>query len=220
VFAHAGWPYLGGDLGIYMDATHRWLGGGGWYLPFQLTGPYPVLPPVVLYPPHWLVVLVPFALGLPAILWWLVPAAAVAWSLDRLRPAWWSWPLILGCCVWPRSVAQVLYGNPVIWVAAAAWLGAVYGWPAALVALKPTLAPFALLGARRRSWWLLGALLAIVSLPLLVDYLTVLLNARGGGFLYSVEEWPLVAAPVLARVAQQRPTALNRAASGRRCIGG
>jgi hypothetical protein len=112
VFARAGWPYLGGDLGIYTDAAHRWLGGGGWYLPFQLTGPYPVLPPVVLYPPHWLIVLVPFALGLPAILWWLVPATAVAWSLYRLRPAWWSWPLILGCCVWPRSSRRCSTATP------------------------------------------------------------------------------------------------------------
>jgi hypothetical protein len=33
-----------------------------------------------------------------------------------------------------------------------------WGWPALAVALKPTLLPFALIGARRRSWWLVAGL--------------------------------------------------------------
>jgi hypothetical protein len=36
---HDGRGAVGIDYGIYMDATHRWLAGGGWYVPAQLSGP-------------------------------------------------------------------------------------------------------------------------------------------------------------------------------------
>ncbi len=68
--------------------------------------------------------------------------------------------------------------------------------------LKPTLAPFALIGINRRSWWIaLGALVAVslVFLPLWADAIRVLVDARGErGLLYSAIEIPMVAIPVIA----------------------
>jgi hypothetical protein len=75
---------IGMDFGIYVDRTRDWLAGDGFYLPYQLAGPYDVTassPPPSLYPPPLLLSTVPFALGLPAVLWWAIPIGVMAWSL-------------------------------------------------------------------------------------------------------------------------------------------
>src|SRR5450759_88660 len=55
-------PIVGVDYRLYMDAARRWLDGGGFYLPFQVAGPYPVLLGDVMYPPNALFLFVPACL--------------------------------------------------------------------------------------------------------------------------------------------------------------
>jgi hypothetical protein len=178
-----------------------------YYLPHQLTGPYDVtLMADVLYPPTGLLLFVPAAV-LPWPLWW-APAAilvAVAWGW---RPAWWGIAIALILLTWPRAHAAFLYGNTDMWVAAAVAGGLRWGWPAVLITIKPTLAPFALIGIRRRSMWLsvaaMGAFL-LLSLPLWLDYISAMSNLRIGSD-YSVGSLPLVLVPVVLWAARQRIT--------------
>lgn len=194
------------DYGIYMDAVDRVLGGGSWYQVRQLHGSYPIELGDVLYPPILLYLLVPFRL-LGPYLWVLVPSVIVVGTVVRHRPALWAWFLIAICLAWPVTPAKYLFGNPVIWGSAAVALGTVFSWPAALLIVKPTVIPFALIGIRDRRWWLALVALAVISIPFLADTLTypqVLLNAQTnpvdgrGGPLYSLQEYPLLLIPVLA----------------------
>lgn len=202
----------GTDLWTYRDAAARWLSGGGFYEPYQLAGPYAAhgTPHAsILYPPAVLWLLAPFTV-LPAALWWLLPGAVVALALWRLRPAWWSWPLLALMAAWPRSLQLVVDGNPSMWAAAAVAAACMWGWPGALVLLKPTLAPLALAGVRTPGWWLCLACLALASLPLLplwADYARAVLDGSGLPLWYSLADWPLVALPLAVRAASStRPT--------------
>ena len=89
-----------------------------------------------------------------------------------------------------------------MWFVAAAFAGVAWGWPAVLMLLKPTLAPFALIGVRRRSWWIALGVLVVVSVPfgaMWLDYSTALLDAQNGrGLEYTLGEWPLMIAPLAA----------------------
>jgi hypothetical protein len=192
----------GVDIDIYATATRHWLADGTWYLPRQLAGPYSVEFGDVLYPPTLLWLTVPFTV-LPRVLWWIIPGVIATVGLARLRPAMWAWPIMSACLAWPRTTAQVIFGNPVIWLAAALFWGV-----GALVLVKPTVIPFALTGIRSRRWWVSALALALLTLPLLpivLQYPGVLLNARsGGGWLYSLEEWPLLAIPLVAWAGRPR----------------
>jgi len=118
---------------------------------------------------------VPF-LVLPTFVWYVVPPLVIGWVIWHHRPAPWSWPLLALCLAWPFTVNTVLYGNPTPWIAMCVALGTVYGWPAVGVLLKPSLAPFALVGVRRPSWWIaltIGAALSLPLLPLWIQYLAV-----------------------------------------------
>ena len=200
------------DYGIYMDAVDRWLATGGWYQPRQLGGPYPIELGDVLYPPVLLYLLVPFRFLGPW-LWWLIPAAILAWVVWHHRPTRWAWVAIALCLAWPYTPAKYVFGNPVIWAAAAVAIGTIWHWPAALAIVKPTILPFALVGVRDRRWWLAVLGLAIASLPVLgltLLYPQVLLDAqtnpidgRGGPF-YSVTEFPLVAIGLIAWLGRRR----------------
>lgn len=191
----------GGDFLIYRDAAERWLAGGGYYLDRQLHGPYEIQHGDVLYPPTVIPFLVPF-LWLPAILWWAIPIGIVAAVVGWHRPHPLAWAGIAACVWFPLTGVKLIYGNPGMWIAAAVALGTVWRWPAAFVLLKPTLAPFALIGINRRSWWITLAGLAAVSLvflPLWTDAIRVLVDARGErGWLYSAIEIPMVAIPIIA----------------------
>lgn len=77
------------DYGYYMDITRRWLGGGPFYEPWQLTGPYQFTPgaPVpghansgAFYPPVALWLFAPFTV-LPPVLWWAIPLGCVGMVL-------------------------------------------------------------------------------------------------------------------------------------------
>jgi hypothetical protein len=196
----------GQDFLIYSRAAERWLDGGGFYQPYQVAGPY-VIPEgaradAVLYPPPMLILLVPFTI-LPSALWWVLPAVVSTAALAWLRPRHLALLGILALCAWPTSVGLVWTGNPVIWFAAAGLLGAAWGWPSVLIVLKPTLAPFALLGATNRSWWLALAGLGAVMLafwPLWGGWLAAVENAQGprANVLYSIGDVPLMLLPVCA----------------------
>ncbi len=200
------------DFQICMDALARWWTTGEWYRARQLHGPYPIELGDVLYPPVLIYLLVPFRLLGPA-LWSLIPLVVIASSVVRCRPTPRAWLLIALCVAWPVTPAKFLFGNPVIWLTAAMALGMRYHWPAALVVIKPTVIPFALVGARHRSWWLMLVALALLSLPFLQDtlrYIPVLLDAMPnpvdgrGGPLYSLQEFPLLLIPVIAWLGRTR----------------
>lgn len=200
------------DYGIYMDAVERWLSTGGWYLERQLHGPYPIELGDVLYPPVLLYLLIPFRIVGPW-LWWLIPAGILAWVVWRHRPAPWALLAIAVCLAWPYSPAKYIFGNPVIWAAAAVAVGTVWRGPAALAIVKPTILPFALFGVRDRRWWYVLAAMGLASLPVLgltLLYPQVLLDAqpnpidgRGGPF-YSITEFPLVAIGLIAWLGRRR----------------
>jgi hypothetical protein len=218
--AYLGWSFVtlpnvgpaagGADHATLMEAARRWLAGGPFYLPNEVAGPYQLGIHDVLYPPPMIPFFALFPL-LPPILWWIVPIATTAAVVVYWRPALVGWIGILACLAIPATWEVLAYGNPAMWIAALAALGTVLGWPAVLVVLKPSLAPFMLLGVRRRSWWLVAALLALVSvafLPLWSQYIGVVLNARGprAGILYSLNDFPLMLIPVLAWATRRRRT--------------
>ena len=196
------------DYAMYEGAARRWLSGGAWYLPEQVSGPYAIHYGDVLYPPTLLWLLVPFTL-LPAICWWAVPFFLAAWGLLRLQLHSWAWPMVLACMLWPTTAVLILTGNPVIWAAALTILGLAYGWGGAFVFVKPSLFPFALLGISQRRWWLAIALLTLLSVPLLptlLRYPTVILNSRGPRAtpLYSVPDVPLMLVALVAWIGRSR----------------
>ena len=190
----------GADYRLYMDATQRWLHGGPFYQPYQLVGPYQITHGDVLYPPVALWLFVPFTF-LPAALWWIAPIATTALVIWRLRPGFVAWPLLALCAAWPPTLVKLVSGNPVIWVMAAMALGCLYRWPSVFVLLKPSLFPFAAFGANRRSWWVALGFFAILCLPfgaMWQDWFTALLNARGAGLGYSVQEVQMLLLPLIA----------------------
>jgi len=192
-----------GDHATYISAAQRWVAGGSFYPAYQLAGPYLIAGTEVLYPPVVLPFLVVFSF-LPAVLWWAVPIAILAGVLLYWRPSLVGWTLILVCLANPLTFVIYLWGNPGMWFAAFVALGTVYGWPAVLVLLKPTLAPLALVGIRHRSWWVALGVLAGVSLaflPMWGQYVAAMTNARGPlvSPFYSWQQVPLMLAPLVAR---------------------
>lgn len=192
------------DRDTYIQAVQRWLAGGSFYQPYQLTGPYTVYRLEVLYPPTIIPLLAVMSV-LPSYFWWAVPVGIVASVVLYMRPTLIGWTLILACLAVPTTFEILAFGNPTMWITAFVALGTVWGWPGVLVAVKPTLAPFMLIGVRRRTWWLAAALLLLVSvafLPMWFEYATVLLNARGPMVspFYSVKDLPMVLIPIAAWV--------------------
>jgi hypothetical protein len=195
---------FGVDFVLYRDVAARWLAGGPYFEPYQLAGPYPIQAGDVLYPPVALWLFVPFAL-LPEVVAWILwfggPVAAVVFAIWRLRPRPEAWPLIALCMAWPTTLLKTWTGNPVIWCVAALALGTLWAWPSVFVVLKASLAPFALFGAWRRSWWVAAAVLVVASLPfgsLWADWITSIVNSQGGGALYSSLEVPMLLLPLVA----------------------
>jgi hypothetical protein len=203
---------LGVDFRLYRDVTARWLAGGPFFEPYQLAGPYDIRAGDVLYPPVALWLFVPFAVGpgpVAAIAWWAVPLLATALTVERLRPRPWAWPLLVLCLSNPTTLLKIWTGNPVIWSMAAMAL-AVVGRSrvaAPFVLLKPSLAPFALFGIRRRSWWVGLAIFVLLCVPfggMWGDWVASVLNSRGGGPLYSALEIPMLLLPVVAWAGRTR----------------
>ena len=193
--------YVARDFVLYRDATARWLDGGPFYEPYQLAGPYQVAAGDILYPPVAILLFAPFVV-VPSLLWWLAPFVATGWAIHRHRPAPVTWPVMAVCIWFPNTGIKVLTGNPVMWSVAALALGTVYYWPAVLAAVKPSLAPLALFGIWKRSWWIgaigLGAA-SLLFVPLWPEFLTALANSRqSAGLLYSLGEVPMMLIPIVA----------------------
>jgi hypothetical protein len=211
------------DYGVYRQVGQRVLSGGPLYQPYQLAGPYSVVGGWQgdnMYPPTSAPLFVAFA-ALPAplamFLWYLVPLGVVAAVLVRSRPSGWRLVACLALLAYPPSIGVVYLGNPALWVLAALSLGTLYRWPAAFVLLKPSLAPFALLGLRDRRWWIVAAgfaAVAVALLPLTLEYAKVLLNARGqfSGLLYSLPNVPIMLIPLVADM--KRPARAEARAGG------
>jgi hypothetical protein len=200
---------IGYDFSIYVERTQSWLNGEGFYKARQLAGPYAIERGDALYPPPAILLFLPWALGAPAILWWAVPLTIAAASLWRIRPPWWSW-LVLAAVLtlYPRTFVAIVLGNPSIWAFSAVLAGAAFGWPAVIALLKPALAPLALVGAYRRSWWIAqgGAAVLVLAIgPMGVDYVQVLRDARySGGYDYVLGEIPIGVALAVVGVAANR----------------
>lgn len=158
----------------------------------------------ILYPPVALWLFVPFALlpTIPAlILWWGLPAAIVTMVIVRLRPRAAVWPLMALCLAWPTTPLKIWTGNPVIWCMAVMAVATLWRGAAAFVLLKPSLAPFAFFGIHRREWWVGFAALVALSLPfttMWLDWAATVADSRGGGFLYSALEAPMLSLPLVA----------------------
>jgi hypothetical protein len=208
---------LGVDFALYRDVTARWLSGGSFFEPYQLAGPYDIRAGDVLYPPVALWLFVPFALAgstvpwsfLAAAAWWGIPLGAVAIAVAALRPRPLVWPVIALCLANPTTLLKIWTGNPVMWSMAAMALAVVGSsrFAAPFVLLKPSLAPFALFGIRRRSWWVGAAVLVLLSVPfgsLWADWVASVVNSRGGGLLYSSLEAPMLLLPLAAWVGRRR----------------
>jgi hypothetical protein len=196
---------IGVDFHQYLDHVARWQSTGELYLPRQLAGPTAVMDGDPLYPPTILLLLLPFTV-LPEPVWWIVPSVVILVTLIRLRPAPWTWPLLAMVAFWPRTPALFLYGNPGMWMVAFICLALWRAWAGPLVLLKPSLAPYALLGFGRRSWWIALAVVVAASIPfgaLWLDYLTVLQNSRVP-LTYSLLDLPLTLAPVIAFLGRRR----------------
>jgi hypothetical protein len=199
---------LGMDHRIYDEAVVRWLHGDGFYYPQQIAGPYVIAQGHVLYPPTALMWLLPGAF-LPDIMWFGLPPlsllAVIAWH----RPTRWAWPAMAGLLAVTDTAQMLVSGTPTTWIAVAMAVGTLWRPAFALVLLKPTLLPFALLGLRHRGWWVVVAALAAMSLamlPMWVDYLKVVMNARGplATPLYSGKDVALVLIPIVAWVGGRR----------------
>ncbi len=192
----------GGDVGqdfrFYRAAGERWVASGALYLPHQLAGPYELALMVdMLYPPVALLLFVPMSV-LPSIVavfvWWGIPAAVIGATTRRHA---WVWLVVL---LWPRAMGAFVYGNTDMWAAASVAAGLRWGWPAALLLLKPVFAPLAVVGMSRRSLWLAIGFLAlsvVVAAPLWLDYVASMQNMRGLELGYSLPAVPLIVAPML-----------------------
>jgi hypothetical protein len=199
-------PYIGDQHAIGTDHTfyrmvgQRWLDTGVYYLPHQLAGPYVVHADVdMLYPPLGLLMFVPLV-WLPFPLWWIVPAVVIGYTLIRLRPAMWTWPLMAFLFAWPRNVSNLIYGNSDMWIATIIAAGVLFAWPAVLVLVKPSVLPFALIGLKRRSWWIAAGVVVLVSLPMLPlwrDFFIAIRNSDAAWY-YSLDDMPPLFIPVVA----------------------
>jgi hypothetical protein len=195
---------LGIDYGFYRDVGARFLEDGTYYLPHQLAGPYPVTLMVdVLYPPAALLLFVPFV-WLPAVLWWAIPLGILGYVVWSYRPGPWTWLTILCLAAWPRTVGAIMFGNTDMWVAAGIAGGLRWGWPVALVALKPVFLPFAVIGIRDRWTWVVGLGLLVVSLPMLADYITAMRNVQTSAIQYSIGSMPFALLPIVASLGATR----------------
>jgi hypothetical protein len=200
------WRYIGAqnaigtDHGFFVSIARRWLDTGEFYLPHQLAGPYVSQTNVdVLYPPIALLLFVPFV-WIPFPFWWAIPAVVLGAVLWRLRPAMWTWPIMAALVAWPRFPSRLIYGNTDMWLLAAIAAGVIVGWTAVFVLIKPSLAVFALVGVRRRSWWLAAAFLAVVSLlmvELWSEYVTAMRNLAVD-LTYSLVDVPPMLIPIVA----------------------
>jgi len=209
-------PSFGLDYRWHVDAAQRLLDTGTPYYAWQLSGPYDIGNGAILYPPTAFLLFIPF-IWLPAGLWWAIPIAITAYGLWWHRPPIWAWVVITTILAFDKSLNVYVFGNPSMWIVAAIAAGTIWRWPFVFVFAKPTFAPIALLGIRRRSWWVALGILAIVSLPFLwvwFDWFTVVRNSNVS-LLYNLPTLPLMLMPLVAwATGRASPFLGRRARSG------
>ncbi len=199
------------DAHLYREAGQRILAGGPIYPAFELAGPYSMAQQPELYPPPTMLLLVAPMAALPAFVWWLVPLSVIAAVVIRHRPSLVGWIAIQLCLAWPNTGFVIASGNPVLWAAAFVAVGTIWKGPAVLVLVKPSLAPFALIGVRSRGWWFIAAVYAAVSAamwPLWLDYADVLRNGQLD-LMYSIGHIPLMLIPAFAALASRSERRLD-----------
>lgn len=148
----------------------------------------------------------------PPFAWWVVPFGLAGLGIWRLRPSPYVWPAMALGSWWRTAAERVWSGNPVLWAFAALPLGCADAAPAVFVLIKPSHFPFALVGVRRRSWWLALGVFALLGLPfagLRVGWLMVVRNTRAGVF-FSLPEVPLLHAPLVALAGSARLAPVRR----------
>lgn len=216
---------IGVDLEIYLGYARRFLDTGSMYAADQLTGPYQGQPYVsgpipanmpCLYPPTTLYLFAPF-LVLPRALWWVMPLGVVGYVIRRFRPARWTWPLIVLPLATPDFTAGLVAGNTGMWLMASVSGALVWGWPALLVLIKPFAAPFALIGAHTRNWWIGLALAGAVSIPFLGDWLAypaIIANARDINY-DPLGYVPMLLVPIVAWIGRDRTWLRSEVEAGR-----
>lgn len=191
---------VGYDAWLYLDEiAARWFMTGEMYYPVQFAGSYPDAGIVNLYPPVAMYLFAPMSLA-PRFLWWAIPLTVIAWHLWSCRPAWWTWPLfaLVACTV--KTSATLVYGNSEMWTVAFVCLALRYPVAWWLLAFKPTLLPFAIVGIRHRQWWSGLAMLLLASVPLgalWFDWLAAMRNLDASP-LRGISAVPLLAVPVVA----------------------
>jgi hypothetical protein len=200
------------DYRMFMELGSRWLETGSMYAPWQFspynyaqgagTTDFDRMP--ALYPPLAGPVFAAWTF-LPVFLWWAIPVGILAYMLYRFRPAPWAWPL-MALATWNTNTTGVYtVGGSSMWIAAGVAAGLVWGWPALVILFKPSLAPFLLVGVRKRAFWIGALVLGAVSLLMLPEwfrYVEVLRNTESPGVLYSLRDIPLMLVPVIAWISR------------------
>ena len=207
---HAAIP-LGLDWLGYRAGVERLLASGTPYAPFELAGPFVPEHLDFIHPPNALVLFTPFALlpqPLDYLLWIGIPVAIFCFLLRGLP--WWAWPAVALLSTTNSLQYPILNGNSSLFMTAIFGLGFRYGWVVGLLAMKPTLAPLAIVALRgsRRSIAVaaaIGILPLVVTLPWLADYLAVARNMQGIPLTYSISNYSLIALAALPWVAGKLP---------------
>ncbi len=214
-------PSFGLDYRWHMDATRRMLDTGTPYLAWQLAGPYEIGNGAILYPPTAFALFLPF-LVLPAVLWWVVPITITAAAMAIHRPPAWTWTVTVALFGLEKSLNVYVFGNPTMWIVAAVAAGTVVRWPFVYLLAKPTFAPIALIGARRRSWWLALGIMAVGSLAfghMWIDWVAVVRNSNVS-LSYNLPTLPLVLAPLIPWIASEPDKFWRSLRPHRRGVGG
>lgn len=193
--------HWGTDLIHYVGAMQRWFDTGSPYVPSEVAGSFTYTEQTFLHPPISIILFAPF-LVLPWALFWIIPLAVFGYSVLAWKPAPWTWPLMaLPLIVYPVG-AIILNGNTDMWMWACFAAGLRWGWPAAFMVVKPSLAIFGLVRVTSKRWWLVTAALAAFSLALIpwwIEWVQVVLHSPGG-LLYSAGNVWMFLIPVIARI--------------------
>lgn len=192
---------IGNDFRHYLLAIQRWFDTGSPYVPSEVAASFQYTSETFLHPPISIVLFAPF-LVLPWILWWVIPLSIAVYATLIWKPAPWAWPLMaLPLVLYPIG-AIIVNGNTDMWMWACFAAGLRWGWPAAFMVVKPSLAVFGLVGVTSRRWRLVTAALAAFSLALMpwwIEWVRVVLNSPGT-LLYSAGNVWMFLIPVIARI--------------------